>query len=458
MNRRTLNFVVLIPVLLSAQVQLPDYSKKALPNGATLLLMEQREVPIISVAIALRTGSVADPAGKEGLADITNDLLRKGTQTRTADRISQELDFIGATLGTTVSFDATYIRAEFLKKDQAAGLALLGELVRSPSFPQDEVDKLLKQRVDGARARKDQAQGVIGEYFAAALFGAHPYGRPLEGDERSLKAITRQDIVRLYEQSYVGPNMIIAAAGDFSAAEMEKALTAEFGALPKKPAPKADAPKPAGFQGKKLLLVDKPDSTQTFFQIGALGIARGNPDRVAIDLVNTLFGGRFTSMLNDELRIKTGLTYGASASFSRRRERGPFVINSYTRNATTEKAIDLALDILKRLHEQGLTEAQLRSAKSYLKGQFGPRVETTDQLANWMADLELYGLAPGEVNDYAAKLDAVTLSDTRRIIQEYYPREHLVFVLIGKASEIEAVAKKYAPQFDKRAISDPGYR
>lgn len=441
----------------SSVLRLPPFKKTRLPNGVTLLLMEQHEVPIVSFTVALRCGSTSDPAGKEGLAGITNDLLRKGTRTRTAEQISAELDFVGGTLNTVESADFLHIYAEFLKKDAAAGLALLADLLRDATFPQAEIDKLLKQRVDQIRSSKDQAQGVIGTYYNAFLYGKHPYGRPPQGDERSLAAITRDDVVRFYEQNYVAENLVIAVVGDFSTPEMEKLLSGHFEALLRMGTPAARMPQPTERKGRHLLLVDKPDSTQSFFRIGNLGIARTNPDRVALEVVNTLFGGRFTSLLNSELRIKSGLTYGANAYFDRRWDRGPFAIASYTRNATTGKAMDMALDILKELHEKGPTEAQLLSARTYVKGQFPPRIETTDQLASLLADLELFGLDESEVNDFRRRVDAVTVADARRVIRQYYPLENLVFVVIGKAAEIAPVVKKYAPDMQTRPISEPGF-
>jgi zinc protease len=162
-------------------------------------------------------------------------------------------------------------------------------------------------------------------------------------------------------------------------------------------------------------------------------------------------------MLNTELRIKTGLTYGARSSFSQRLRPGPFSISTYTENATTEKAIDLALEVLRRLHEKGITEQELKSAKEYLKGQFPPSIETTDQLAALIAQLEFYGLGAGEVNDYYAKVDSMTVADARRVIKQYFPLDNLVLVLVGKASAIQAVAKKYAPKVDEKQISQPGF-
>ncbi|HEV8384934.1 MAG TPA: pitrilysin family protein [Candidatus Acidoferrales bacterium] len=475
--------VTLLAAPLAAQegaLKLPPYKRTVLKNGLTLLLMEQHEVPLISFNALIRGGGVADPAGKEGVASVTAGLLRKGTKTRSSDQISAEFDFIGGQLGAGAATDSSNVSAEFVKKDLTKGLDLLADVMLNPIFPQDEVSKLLKQRLDGIKSAKDRAQGVIGQYYNAYLYGKHPYARPAGGDENSLAAITRDDIAKFYGANYVPANTILAVVGDFQTADMEKILTDKFGAWPgsaipataaqAKPAKKAASTAPpakaasAGSvpdatpaQGKRLLLVDKPDATQTFFRIGNVGIARTNPDRLGIIVVNTLFGGRFTSWLSTELRIKNGLTYGAGSFFDERVARGPFAINSFTPNATTERCIDLALEVLKRLHEKGITEEELKSAKSYIKGQFPPTIETSDQLAREIAELEFYGLDASEVNTFSAKVDAMTLADTKRIIQQYFPLDNLVFVLIGKASEIEPVAKKYAPKMDTKSITQPGF-
>ncbi len=438
-------------------LKLPPYKKVKLKNGMTVLLMENKEVPIVSFSFIIRAGSVADPQGREGVSSLAAALLRKGTRTRTADQVSAELDFIGGQFAASSTFDYTAGSAEFMKKDITKGLELTSDILLGPAFPEEEVKKMLAQRIDGVKAAKDQAQAVIGQYFSAYLYGDHPYARPTGGDERSLAAITRDDVQKFYQNFYTPSNTIMAVAGDFNTAEMERALADRFGAWTAKPSPSISVPDPVAFQGKKLLLVDKPDSTQTFFQIGNLGIARTNPDRVYIDLVNTLFGGRFTSMLNSELRIKTGLTYGARSSFNERKARGPFAISTYTRNETTERAIDMALDILRRLHEKGITEAELKSAKNYIKGQFPPDIETSDQLAALISELEFYGLDEREVNSYYARIDAMTLDDARRVIRQYFPLDNLVFVLVGKAEQIQTLAKKYASKIDAKQISQPGF-
>ena len=438
-------------------LKLPAYKKVVLRNGMTLLLMEQREVPLVSFSVLMKAGSVLDPAGKEGAASMTAALLRKGTATRSADDFSAQLDFIGGSFGAGASADATSISAEFMKKDLARGLELVADAMLHPAFPEAEVKKLAAQRVDGIKSAKDRAAGVIAQYYNAYLFGSHPYGRPTGGTEASIASITRDDVVKFYETNYAPGGTVMAVAGDFATADMEKQLAAVFGGWPVKAAAAVALTDAPAVKGRKLLLVDKPDSTQTYFRVGNIGIARSNPDRVLIEIVNTLFGGRFTSMINTELRIKSGLTYGAGSGFAEWKAKGPFYVNSYTSNANTEKALDMTLDVLKRLHEKGISDEDLKSAKAYLKGQFPPDIETSDQLAATLSELVFNGLDEREINTYYAKIDAATMADVNRVIKQYFPLDNLVFVLIGKASEIEGTVKKYALVVDRKSINDKGF-
>jgi len=205
------------------------------------------------------------------------------------------------------------------------------------------------------------------------------------------------------------------------------------------------------------LLIDKPDSTQTFFVIGNIGTAVNDPDRVAIRVVNTIFGGRFTSHLNEALRVESGLTYGAQSFFDSRRQPGAFAIYSYTKNESTVQAIDLALQVLDKLHKNGVTADELASAKAYIKGQFPPSIETSGQLARRMVSNEFYGLNDDEINQLEARMDAVTLPVAKQAIEKHFPADNLVFMLIGKAAEIRPAVEKYATQQDTRKISEPGF-
>lgn len=438
-------------------VKLPPYKKTVLKNGMTVVMMEQRKVPLIDLQLTLRTGSTADPIGKDGLIAMTSGLLLKGTKNFNALQISEALDSVGAYFGAGAGLDSTTCTAEFMAKDISRGLDLFAELITQPVFPEDEFKKLQAQALDSIRASRDSASGVIGRYFNAFLYGSHIYGRG--SDEKSLASITRGDILDCYKSNYTPANAILVVVGDFKTAEMEKMISARFGNWKSSAKPPAvDLPQPSQLKGQKLLLVDKPDATQTYFVVGNIGVARNNPDRVAIQVVNTVFGGSFTSMINTALRIKSGLTYGANASFMMSKVAGPFLISSFTANATTEKAIELTLETLKELHEKGLTQENLDSAKAYIKGTFPPQTfETSSQLASQLSALQLHGLPDSDVNDFFAKVDAVTLADANRVIKTYYPETDLCFVLIGKAEEIRPFAEKFAKDITYKSISGPGF-
>jgi len=439
------------------KLQMPAHEKVVLKNGLTVLLLEKHSVPMVSVAGIVKAGGLADPVGQEGLASTTAGLLRKGTKTRTAQQFAGDIDFIGGTFEADASADYSSFAAEFLSKDTAKGLELISDALLHPTFPQAEVDKLLAQSVDGVKAAKDSARDVIFQYYEGYLYNGKGYGRPTGGDEISLKKIQRDAIVKFYETYYAPGNTILAVAGDFNSAEMKKKIEEIFGAWPGKAVPAVKEESTGPMKGKKLLLVNKADATQTYFAIGNVGVAATDPDRVAIEVVNTVFGSRFTSMLNEALRVESGLTYGATSFFSLQKEPGPFAMFSFTRNETTGKAIDLALDVLKKLHTNGITTEQLSSAKSYLKGQFPPTIETSGQLARLIVRYEFLGLDDNEVNQFEQRIDGVTPELARQIIAKHFPSENLAFVLVAKSSEIAPMVKQYAEKQDAKEISAPGF-
>jgi zinc protease len=438
-------------------LHIPPHEKYVLKNGLTVLLLEKHGVPLINVYAIVKTGSAADPAGQDGLASITAGLLRKGTKTRTAQQFAADLDYIGGAFEADAGADFSSVSAEFLTKDLARGLDLFSDALLHPTFPQAEVEKLLAQSVDGVRGAKDDPQQVLALYYYGYLYGTHPYGRPSGGDEVSLRRIKRDAIAKFYDSNYAPGNTLLAVAGEFNGAEMRKKLEDVFGGWPARAAAAPPIAPDPPVKGKRLLLVDKDDATQTYFAFGNVGIARNDPDRVAIRIVNTIFGGRFTSDLNEALRVESGYTYGASSFFDARKAPGPFGIFSFTKNETTAPAIDLAVQVLQKLHKDGVTDEQLKSAKSYIKGQYPPNIETSRQLAQIIAAHEFYGLGDDEINQLEARVDAVTPEMAKQVIQKHFPSENLVFVLIGKASAIRAAVEKYAEKRDARAISEPGF-
>jgi zinc protease len=328
--------------------------------------------------------------------------------------------------------------------------------VLHPAFPEAEVSKALARAIDSVKAQKDNPQAAIAQYYRAFFYGPnHPYGHP--PDETSYRAIKRDDIVHYVNSMYTGSNMIVIVAGEFDSAAASNAIEQTFGAAPAG-TPYAWAKDARPLPGGRLLLIDKPDATQTYFRIAQPGIARTDPDRTALQLVNTLFGGRFTSMLNDALRVNSGLTYGASSGVDLHREPGAISIATYTRTETTEKAMDMALDILKRLSQTGITADQLASVKAYVKGTYPTQaLETPDQLANVLGDIEVFGLNRGEVDDLFSRIDAVTLERANAVAKKWYRADNLTFVVLGNASKIRDTVKKYAPAVTEVKASNPGF-
>lgn len=448
--------VVAAPPAALAGDLVPAYQRTVLPNGLVVLLLEQHEVPVVDFQFVIASGSIADPPGKEGLADLTMSLLRKGTSRFTAEQLADELDFLGGTLDLDASFERCQVGAQFLAKDVDRGLALLADLLQTPKFDEAEVKKLVALNVDGLRDMKDNPRQVVGAYYDGFLFQGHPFGRPVSGTETSLPAITRADVVDWYGRN-VRPNAtIVAVAGDFASSAMRDKIAAALGGWAKGDVKSVPEPAPKPVKGRRVLLVDKPDATQTYFRFGNVGVAKGNPDEAALDVVNTVFGGRFTSWLMAELRTKAGLTYNAHAAFIERRVPGSFYISSFTRTDDTGKAIGLALELLERLHTKGLSEAELQSARNYIRGQFPPEYETSGQLARAMAELEFFGLDRSHINQHTQRTDAVTLADTKRVAAAHYPRKDLALVLVGQAAKVRKTAATYGPVTEK-SISQPGF-
>jgi len=442
---------------LAAQIKLPPYTREVLPNGTVVYLAPKPGLPLVNFRILVKGGQEAEPAGLAGLASVTAGLLRRGAAQMTGDQFAEALDGLGGTFGANSDREAVQIQAEFLQKDFDRGLGLVADAVLRPTFPDAEVRKALARSADGLKSMKDNPGAAIGNFYESVFFGAaHPYGRV--PDEASIDRIRRDDILAFHKRMFTGKNLVVIVAGDFDAAVAKRRVAEMFGAAPAGVAFEWTSDQPPAASAR-VLLIDKPDATQTYFLIAQPGARRTSPDRTALLLVNTIFGGRFTSMINEELRINTGLTYGARCQVDQTRLTGGLYISSYTRTESTERALDLSLEVLKRLRTQGLSAEQLASAKAYTKGTYPPRtVQTSDQIANVLGDMELFGLGRDEVDGFFARVDGVTLEQANAAIQKYYRTDNLTFVLLGNASKIRTVAAKYGPKVTERPARAAGWK
>ena len=450
--------LLLAPGSAAAQIKLPSSESATLSNGMRVVLSPRKDIPMVTVRLLFRGGAEADPPGKAGLGDLTGELLQRGAGSLDAAAFAERLDSLGAELAIDTTAQATTVAMEFLSKDAGAALALLAEAVAHPVFAETEVKKALAESIDAVRAGKDDPGSALRSYATAMMFGpAHPYGRVV--DELSLARIGRDDIVSHHRRYFGGKNLIAVVVGDFAPAPMRALVEKTLGAIDAGEAHTWLAPLPAPTHSQsRLLLIDKPDATQTYFTIMMPGIQRGHPDRGGLWLVNTLFGERFTSMLNEALRINSGLTYGASSRIQLNRLPGAITLSSFTKNETTVEAIDLALKVLRRLREKGIDAAQLASAKAYIKGIYPTdNLETSGQLAAVLGDLELFGLNRGEVDDLFSRLDAVNPAQASELARRYFVETNLQFCLVGKASDIKSKIGKYSHAIRVVPITEPGF-
>ena len=459
---KPLRYIIFLTALLLAKstiaqdYKLPPFQKFTLKNGLTIYLMEQHEVPMINVSVILPAGAIYDNE-KAGLASLTATALKHGTKNYPKSKLDEELDFMAATINTYASKESAGMSAQFAAKDKDKVLSIIHELLTAPAFDSSEFSKekkIVLVRLDQA---KESPRGVIGSYFDKFMYGEHPYGNLIGGTVSTVSALSIADIRTFYQENYIPNGSAIAIAGDFSSKEMKTTVSKLFSEWKQgKQTNAAIASKPiVPPSGNRVLLINKDDAKETTFFIGAPGISRNNPDYVSIDVVNTLFGGRFTSMLNDELRVNTGLTYGASSRFSPLKNGGTFMISTFTATKTTEPAIDKALEVLKKLHGEGIDEKSLSSAKNYVKGQFPPRYETSGQLAGLMTQMFWYNFNESYINNFQKNVDGLTVEKAKDIIARYFPKDQLQFVMVGKSADIKKIIEKYGPVTEVQIKEEP---
>jgi predicted Zn-dependent peptidase len=439
-------------------VRFPAYKSATLANGAVVALVEKRDTPLVSMNVTVRGGGLGDPVGKDGTASLYADLIQKGAGKRTAAQFAEAIENVGGSLAAGAGTESLGVNAGFMSRDVDLMLELVADALQHPRLDAAEFEKARTLAVQSIVAAKDSdPRALMSSYGDAWLFRGHPYGRSVGGSEASLAAVGLEDIERYYAEQVGGDRLIITVVGDFDLATMLPKLERSFGTWRKAGASVPTVTAPATVSGRPVLLVDKPGATQTYFWLGNVGASRTDPARTAQSVVNTVFGGRFTSMLNTELRIKSGLTYGANASFSRPSQPGSFRISSFTETSKTTQAIDMALDTLARLHKDGLNPDQLKSSQSYILGQFPPTIETNGQIAARLADMLFYGLGPEDVNEYAERVMKVDSVAVRSTIEKSFPQpENVALVLIGDAAKIRNAVTKYGPVTEMK-ITDPRF-
>ncbi len=426
-----------------AAFKVPKIERRTLDNGLQIFFVRQSEVPLTHITLGIAMGSASDGA-QWGLTSLTGDALSLGTKSYPKQVIEDSFDFYGIDYDCAVNKDYLTIEASVATADLPKYLPILAELVMAPKFPGKEVDKLRDRTVSQLKKGKESPNQVASEIFQRLYFKGHPYASPEGGVAETVQKFRAADLVKYHADHFQPQIAALTIAGDFDPAQVQALIQKNFSSW-KKGLAKAQeiAGQVEGPRETEVLFLDKEDSHETTFRIGGPGTASFDKDWVKLNVVNTVLGGRFTSLLNEELRVKSGYTYGAKSRFNEWRSSGTFFISTFTATETTFQTLDLALATYKKFIAEGIDQRTLDSAKAYVKGQFPPTFETLASLADLATELWVYGVAIDQFNSFEAQVDSLTLAEANQLIKTRLPQDRLEILMIGKARELAAEAKKY---------------
>ena len=428
----------------TTKVNVGAVSRSTTPNGMLLITVPRHQIPSVDVTLAVRLPDTAEPIDKTGLAQMVASMLRKGTQKRTADQISDAVDFVGANVGAQAEGGGIYISCHARTRNLSLCLDLVSDMAMNATFPESEMGEERDQMMANVNSSKDNPQVLAAWHAANVFYGDDdPRGRPMS--KKSIEAIQRPDLVAFRDKWFAPNNAILAVSGDVDEKALKPMLNKAFGTWKKKDVPPVnDPPARAMPEVKKALpvrLIDKPDSTQAQLLVVGPGIRHADPSYYAVRLMNyTLGGGAFSSRLMKTVRSEGGKTYGVSSQFDAGRDAGPFEAWTFTRNAEAAATVKLVLDEIAKMRTGGPTEEELHAAKNNLIGGYGLRLETGSDLAERLIGAEIDGLDSKYVVEYPARLEAVTVKDaTTAAAQHLDPR---ALIVVGKASEVGPLLKK----------------
>jgi predicted Zn-dependent peptidase len=419
-------------------LQLPRIQVVKLGNGLEVAVVEMHKAPVVDVTLYVHGGAVRDPEDLPGLATFTAGMLDEGAGKRTALEIAEEVDYLGATLTTAAGPEMAQVNLHVARSRLAAGLDLMADVALHPTFADSEITRQRDLRRTALLQLHDQPTAIAPIAFNAVVYGeAHPYGRPAGGTEVSTPKLDRARVMDFYATYYRPESSRLLVVGDITPAEAKELLAARFGAwahgqVPPLPTPGAPAEKARAFY-----LVDKPGAAQSVVRIGLVGVPRSTPDYYALQVMNTILGGSFTSRLNQNLRETHGYTYGASSLFEMRRLAGPFRAAASVHTAATDSSVAEFLKELRRMRAEPVPEPELAKAKAYLGLGLPGEFETTAGAAAKFGELLSNDLPLDAWEHYMAGIQAVTSADVQRVARQRLDDEHLVMLIVGDRGKIE---------------------
>jgi zinc protease len=429
-------------------LNVPPIQKRALSNGLPVWFVELHEVPLVQVNLVVLAGSADDPAGKFGVASLTAAMLDEGAGSRSALQIADDVEFLGATLNTTSSFDASAVRLNVPVRRLEAALPLMADVALRPTFPQAELDRLRQERLTALVQAKDDPAQVAPVAFSRLVFGAaHRYGTNAMGTESTLKAFTPADLRTYHSALYQPANATLVVAGDITPDAVMPLLEKQFGSWRGTQArPRTAIPQAAQLTQTQIFIVDMPGAEQSQVRIGWVGVPRSTPDYFTLQVLNTILGGSFTSRLNQNLREKNQYTYGASSRFDMRLSAGPFFAGA---GIQTDKTADALREFFNELNAIGkpIAADELAKAKNYVALSFPSEFETSEDLAAHIEDQIVYRLPDDYFSRYVANIQAVTAAAVQKAAATYIQPGRFAVVIAGdrKAIEPAIAALKLGP-------------
>jgi len=416
---------------------LPPIIRRELANGLELLIVEHHELPVANFLLLVKSGYEDDPAGAPGLVSLTAAMLDEGAGRRSALAISSQQATLGASLGTGAGYDAVTIALQTPTAQLDSALALFADVALRPTFPQEELDRLRAERLTLLTQLKDRGPGIADVAYPAVLYGSgHPYGRPTLGTEQSVRAVTRDDLVRFYTSHFRPNDATLIIVGDVDPDAITRRIETLFGGWQRGAVPSSSVAAARQPAARAVYLIDKPGAAQSSVRIGTIGVARATPDYFPVLVMNTVLGVPFGSRLNQNLRESKGYTYGARSQFDMREHAGPFTARAEIVREKTDSALVEFMKELTRIRDT-VPQDELLRAKRYLQTQLPGDFETPSDIANRLVPIALYGLPLDFYNSYSQRVEAVTQAEVQRAAQQHIDPSRLAILVVGDRAQIE---------------------
>ena len=434
----------------------PTPVDQTLPNGLRVIVIERTESPLISAQLLIKNGGEVDPPELAGMADMTASLLTKGTQTRDATKIAQEIESLGGTLDSGARWDASYASINVMSSKIQPAMEILADIVRRPTFKSEEVERLRQQYLDNFTLALGDPGALARMVAARVVFGDSPYGHPVAGTSESLTRITAADITKMHSRYYRPDNAILVIGGDINAKDGVALATKYFGdwQKPTTPLPSVSAAmESAAGKGGRVVVIDKPDAGQAAVYLARIGINRKDPDYFPGIVSNSVLSG-YSGRLNQEIRIKRGLSYGAGSTLDARRDVGPFVALAQTKNESGAVVADLLLGEISRLSSAPPADVELTPRKAVLIGNFSRNLETATGLVGQVGSLALYGLGLDEINRYINNVQAISTTDIQKFAGTRLDAKASNIIIVGNAKAFLPELQKKYPNVEVISVTD----